>query len=674
MKSNAFFLLATLPLLCSTQVLSPISTTNYNLDAIAENTTAAAHTTGAIDGSDYVMYSVAYGTVYSTGTGLPNSGLISSLTRTYQLQPYNQNNMLYLTAGQTDSIILSTPASYAALGLLGFATEGAGTMNLTIRFSDNSTQVISNQGMPDWFGTGSAILTGFDRCNRSAGTPNYSTTQPKMFSLDLPVICANRSKQVTALIVHNSGSNARVCIMALSGAAVPSYSASVQPVTCSGGHNGSATITPTGGFPTFTYTISSAPQQYTNSPVNLPVGIYSYTAQDVALCPATGSFTVQQQLVPQPSLQVQSSTSVICAGQSVTLTAGGASTYTWLAGGNTSATVVNPGISTTYTVTGHTTQNCLRSGQVSISVNQLPAVAFTAPAPTVCSTQQAFALSGNPVGGLYSGSGVQGNNFNPSLAGTGTHVVTYLYTDANNCSNTASTSVAVHSLAVPAISSGSPVCLNGAAFQVTVDIPGGTFSGSGISATGLITTTLAGQFPFTYSISSGPCESSAASAFTVLPLPVLTFSLSKTDFCLTNPDVALNAQPGPGVFSGPGVNGFFFKASQAGAGTHNISYSYTNTSGCSNVKTIQVKVNDCTGITEQPKSTITIYPNPANTYFIITNSKSETLYMVNSLGQVISHFTTNAAEATEVQLAPQHKGLFFIVNSGGAAISKIIIQ
>ena len=39
------------------QTFSPISTFGYNIDAVAENTTALATTGGAIDGSNFALYS-----------------------------------------------------------------------------------------------------------------------------------------------------------------------------------------------------------------------------------------------------------------------------------------------------------------------------------------------------------------------------------------------------------------------------------------------------------------------------------------------------------------------------------------------------------------------------------------------------------------------------------------
>ncbi len=54
----------------------------------------------------------------------------------------------------------------------------------------------------------------------------------------------------------------------------------------------------------------------------------------------------------------------------------------------------------------------------------------------ICLTHPAIILEGgSPAGGVYSGTGVNGSNFDPSVAGTGTWLITYSYTDNNGCSN-----------------------------------------------------------------------------------------------------------------------------------------------------------------------------------------------------------------------------------------------
>ncbi|MCC6369668.1 MAG: T9SS type A sorting domain-containing protein [Bacteroidia bacterium] len=52
-----------------------------------------------------------------------------------------------------------------------------------------------------------------------------------------------------------------------------------------------------------------------------------------------------------PSFSAGSSHSLVCAGESVTLTAASANTYTWSSGGNSASTIINPTSNAIYTVT-----------------------------------------------------------------------------------------------------------------------------------------------------------------------------------------------------------------------------------------------------------------------------------------------------------------------------------
>ena len=54
-------------------------------------------------------------------------------------------------------------------------------------------------------------------------------------------------------------------------------------------------------------------------------------------------------------------------------------------------------------------------------------------AGTFCITDPAFTLFANEVGGTFSGNGVVGNDFDPSLAGVGVHIITY---SLSGCSQT----------------------------------------------------------------------------------------------------------------------------------------------------------------------------------------------------------------------------------------------
>lgn len=55
----------------------------------------------------------------------------------------------------------------------------------------------------------------------------------------------------------------------------------------------------------------------------------------------------------------------------------------------------------------------------------------------------AFALSATPAGGTFSGTGVVGNTFDPSVSGAGDFTVLYTYTDTNACTSVVNTTVHV---------------------------------------------------------------------------------------------------------------------------------------------------------------------------------------------------------------------------------------
>ena len=73
-----------------------------------------------------------------------------------------------------------------------------------------------------------------------------------------------------------------------------------------------------------------------------------------------------------------------------------------------------------------------------------PAVSFTG-LPTITNTGvSAFTLSGIPVGGYFSGPGIQNaNQFNPALAGVGTHTVYYQVLGTGGCLTTSANTVTV---------------------------------------------------------------------------------------------------------------------------------------------------------------------------------------------------------------------------------------
>ncbi len=74
-----------------------------------------------------------------------------------------------------------------------------------------------------------------------------------------------------------------------------------------------------------------------------------------------------------------------------------------------------------------------KSNSILVTVNSVPNVTFSSIPDFSNINQNPILLNGNPIGGVYTGSGISGNYFYPTLAGLGSKKVTYTYTDLNTC-------------------------------------------------------------------------------------------------------------------------------------------------------------------------------------------------------------------------------------------------
>ncbi len=160
-------------------------------------------------------------------------------------------------------------------------------------------------------------------------------------------------------------------------------------------------------------------------------GSYSVTYTNTNGCSSTSSvISVIVNNTPSVDAGVDQS---VCAGNSVTLAGSGANSYAWDNGvvDNQSFT---PSTSATYTVIGTDANGCVNSDQVFVEVFDLPTVTVTN-LDSICLGDEVFDLAmGDPIGGTYSGTGVQNNSFDPNQSGLGTFPIIYDYTDNNGCS------------------------------------------------------------------------------------------------------------------------------------------------------------------------------------------------------------------------------------------------
>ncbi|HEU4719057.1 MAG TPA: M43 family zinc metalloprotease, partial [Bacteroidia bacterium] len=159
-----------------------------------------------------------------------------------------------------------------------------------------------------------------------------------------------------------------------------------------------------------------------------------------------------------PSVTTSTSGATICSGSSTTITASGASTYSWMPGSLSGTTVtVSPATTTTYTVTGTNANGCTNTATRTITVNASPTVTTTASSSTVCSgTGVTLGASG---ASTYNW--MPGNHNGQPWTTTPTSTTTYTVTgtSANGCTGTATRTITVNaSPTVTTTASPSTIC------------------------------------------------------------------------------------------------------------------------------------------------------------------------------------------------------------------------
>lgn len=254
----------------------------------------------------------------------------------------------------------------------------------------------------------------------------------------------------------------------------------------------------------------------------------------------------------------------------------------------------------TYTISGA----CGDVQTTSITVNNIQDATISAAGP-FCENDGALNLNAVDPGGTWSGAGITDANlgtFDPAIAGSGTHTITYDIAGA--CGDTDTEDIVVNGLDDPTVNPAGPFCLGNNVEVLTAVTGGGTWSGIGITnaATGEFTPLNAGEGTFTITYTTGGvCPNTGTVDVTVLA-PLSVTALQDETIC-----------------EGESAN----LTSQASGGDGNITISWTDDQGTNlgnnpNITvtptvttTYTATVSDgCTTLPQSDQVTITVNPNP----------------------------------------------------------------
>ncbi|CAH0280565.1 T9SS type A sorting domain-containing protein [Chryseobacterium sp. Bi04] len=226
----------------------------YTADVIANGAgPSMGSTTMDVDGADYALVARDFQLTSSSTPltyGIPSDGIINSAVSgtsglSYQLGDLSSDNSLRLTNnGDTGTLVFTTPTAALKLYMLSTSGSGASTVNATVTFTDNTTQVFSDISLSDWYGGSNYAIQGIGRINRSNDNLEASFSGPRLYQSALNIDAINQSKLIQSVTVEKSGGSGIPNIFAFSASII--IPQNFQPLSVQSGYTADVIANGTG--------------------------------------------------------------------------------------------------------------------------------------------------------------------------------------------------------------------------------------------------------------------------------------------------------------------------------------------------------------------------------------------------------------------------------------------
>ncbi len=345
-------------------------------------------------------------------------------------------------------------------------------------------------------------------------------------------------------------------------------------------------------------------------------GSYTLTVTSVSTgCSATSAPATTLTVTSLPNISITPATTSICAGESATLTASGATTYSWSPSGDNSATTtVSPATTTTYTVTG-TASGCSATTSRQVTVYTLPTATSTNTGnQSICEGDSLLLTASSGSGVNYQwqhGSINVGSNSNTYYAKTaGNYTVTVTNTTTQcTATSTPATVLAVNPLPVVSVITGgaTDVCTGETVTLTATSVSGINYQWKdGVINVGANTNTYVAAATGSYKVvatnnATGCADSSMPIDVFVYDRPAVSLTPGDTSFCeggvvtlqVASQDTGLTYRWKNGNATIPLAEAYFLEISQTGI--------YT-------VVADRNQVNNCADSTNAV--TVTVHPLP----------------------------------------------------------------
>lgn len=545
-----------------------------------------------------------------------------------------------ICAGQTATLSVSGATSYtwSTSGTASTETVSPGTTTVYTVTGDNggictATQTVTVNVTP--LPTLTVTANPSNICNGDTATLTVSGAGTYTWSANAGGATASSvtvtpSSNTTYTVAGTQGGCTDSTTLTVSVGAQPVVTVSASDTTIC---NGQSTTLSASGATNYTWLPSGSGS---SNNVN-PNSTTTYTlVGDNGGCVDSATFVVN--VNPLPAITAVSSPTVICAGQSDTLTAGGGTSYTWSSnagGAVTSTVVVTPGTTDTFTVTGVDNNGCSDTATVTVNVNQLPAV--TVNSGTICAGQQTATLTAGGAA-TYTWSTMQ-TGATVTVTPTSTSSYTVVGTDTNGCVNSSVATVVVNQPPSISINPSSATICNTS--STTLTAAGALIytwtptSGIAPPIGGTVTANPSATTSYTVTgIDLNGCMDTAVVIVTVNPLPTVTAATSGTTMCAG----------GTATLTAGGATTYTWSANAGSSNNDTTSvtpgntdtYTVTGTdaNGCSNTATVQITVN--------PTPTLTATGNQV----VCSGNMTSPVSFTASTGAVVNWTNTNTAIGT----------------------------
>ncbi len=334
----------------------------------------------------------------------------------------------------------------------------------------------------------------------------------------------------------------------------------------------------------------------------------------------------------------------ICQGTSVTLTAGGGTSYNWSApNANGNTLTVTPGSTTTYSVSISNSFGCVDVDDVVVTVKPLPLANISvAGSSTLCNGESVNLNASSGAGYTYqwclNSAPIPGaTNQTLTVSTPGNYQV---ITSLNGCSRESfPTTITVNPLPTPMISNDTTIC---SGVSVMMQASGGNAyqwnSGGPATADYTVSPTATKTYTVTVTNSFG-CSASASTTITVIPLPNANISISGSLTLCSGESVTLNASTGSGYSHQWHKNNAMINGETNASLTANSQGSYhvvVTQNGCSKTSSTQTIIVNPLPIPQVSEDTTTCAGET-----VTLQASGGTAYQWNSGGPATADYTVS---------------------------------